>query len=270
MAAGEDVEAAILAARRGRPLRLLFDYDGTLVPIAASPDLASPDAELLALFDQLVSVPDVSIDLVSGRPREVLDGWFGHLAVALWAEHGLWRRDRGGEWHETATVDAALLEQVVPLLERFVAITPGAHLERKSASVAWHYRGADDVTGSARAGELRLLLGEAVEALPLEILDGKKVIEVRFRGMTKAVVARSMGAVTPSSLTIIAFGDDRTDEDLFQALPQSSITVAVGQQLAGARYQVDDFTAVRRILHRLLPPSLLDLPDSPSPHSPLN
>jgi trehalose 6-phosphate synthase/phosphatase len=253
--AGDDVSAAILQARTGA-LRLLLDYDGTLVPLAASPELAAPDARLLRLLDRLAAVRDLTIDLVSGRPRDVLDQWFGHLPAVLWAEHGLWLREvRGGEWQPTVTVEAALLDQVVPLLEGFVTITPGAHLERKSASVAWHYRGAEEAIGSRRADELRVSLGEGLKSLPLEILEGKKVIEVRFRGVTKAIVGQRMNAAKLSSTTIVAFGDDRTDEDLFRALPSSSITVAVGQPLAGARYQLDGSTDVRRILRRLAVPT---------------
>jgi trehalose 6-phosphate synthase/phosphatase len=247
------VESAIRDARKTRALRFLFDYDGTLVPLARSPDLASPDGELLQMLDRLSAIPGISVDLVSGRPRDVLDQWFGKRDVLLWAEHGLWRREAPrGEWQPTAPVDPTELEHVVPLLDRFTRSTPGAHLERKSASIAWHYRGAEDAIGNRHAGQLRILLADALKTLPLEILEGKKVIEVRFRGSTKAVVAHMMDAETPASAAIVAFGDDRTDEDLFRALPASSITVAVGQPLAGARYQLDDYSDVRDILHRLL------------------
>jgi trehalose 6-phosphate synthase/phosphatase len=251
-----EVEAAIRDARRAGALRFLFDYDGTLVPLASTPDLATPDAALLQLLERLASSPGMSIDIVSGRPRTVLDDWFGPLQVRLWAEHGLWRRQAPrGKWLPTADVDPATLEHVIPLLERFTRLTPGAHLERKSASVAWHYRGAESPEGSLRAEELRVALADMLKSLPLEILEGKKVIEVRFRGSTKAVVAHRLDAETPASAAIVAFGDDRTDEDLFRALPAASITVAVGGPLAGARYQLADYTAVRGILHRLLGPA---------------
>jgi trehalose 6-phosphate synthase/phosphatase len=253
MGATEDVEAAIEQARRTRALRFLFDYDGTLVQLAAAPELAAPDAELLRLLERLTSVRDISIDLVSGRPREVLDQWFGHLHLLLWAEHALWRREAPhGAWRPTADVNPELLEHVVPLLERFARTTSGARLERKSASVAWHYRGVEEAVGNERASELRGLLAEALESLPLEILDGKKVIEVRFRGSSKAVVAKWIAAESAAETTIVAFGDDRTDEDLFRALPASSIIVAVGQALDGATYQLNDPAEVRLILRNLV------------------
>jgi trehalose 6-phosphate synthase/phosphatase len=86
---------------------------------------------------------------------------------------------------------------------------------------------------------------------PVEVLEGKKVIEVRFRGISKAVVAERPAPRSVERITV-AFGDDRTDEDLFGALPESSITVAVGERLIGAKYCVADHRAVRRILRALL------------------
>jgi trehalose 6-phosphate synthase/phosphatase len=95
-----------------------------------------------------------------------------------------------------------------------------------------------------------MLLGDALSNQPLEVLEGKKVIEVRCRGISKAVVAQHDRS--GSERTTVAFGDDRTDEDLFRALPESSITVSVGQRLAGARYFVEDYRVVRQTLRGLL------------------
>jgi trehalose-6-phosphatase len=50
----------------------------------------------------------------------------------------------------------------------------------------------------------------------------------------------------------VAIGDDRTDEELFCALPQSSVTVAVGNQRSSAKYRLADYRAVRRILRAVL------------------
>ena len=136
-------------------------------------------------------------------------------------------------------------------LVQFAASTPGAAIEVKSASIAWHYRGAPREFGARQAHELRMLLGDALSNQPLEVLEGKKVIEVRFRGITRAIVARA-GEEIDAEVTTVAFGDDRTDEDLFRALPPEAITVAVGQRLAGAKYWLEDHRAVRQALRSLL------------------
>jgi trehalose 6-phosphate synthase/phosphatase len=240
---------AMTDARRRHGLRLLLDYDGTLVPLARSPELAAPDGELLELLAQLATAPGLLLEIVSGRPRDTLDAWFAHLPAVLWAEHGFWRRD-GDSWQPAANVSPGWLDRIHPILEQFTASTPGSHIEIKTASVAWHYRNAQRDFGARQAHELRMLLGDALSNQPLEVLEGKKVIEVRFRGISKAVVADRPEVA--HGATSLAFGDDRTDEDLFRALPSGSLTVSVGQRLPGAKYVVEDFRAVRQILRSLL------------------
>jgi len=248
---GQSLASTLLDVRRTRPLRLLLDYDGTLVPLARSPELARPDEELLTLIEQLASTPGMQVDIVSGRPFETLASWFGHLPVALWAEHGLWRWS-GGHWVAATTVVPEWMDRIRPILDQFTASTPGTHLEVKSGSVAWHYRGAPREFGERQAHELRLLLGDVLSNQPLEVLEGKKVLEVRLRGVSKALVAhRVREEIAPDGL-IVAIGDDRTDEDLFRALPPSAITVAVGRAWTSATFHLDDFRAVRRALRSLL------------------
>jgi trehalose 6-phosphate synthase/phosphatase len=244
--------ASLLTSAQRTGLRLLLDYDGTLVPLARFPELATPDPELLRLLTELAHLQTVTLEIVSGRPRETLDLWFGTLPVTLWAEHGFWQRPApAAPWTAAAPVDPAWTDRLLPILQQFTDSTPGSRIERKTASVAWHYRGAQRDFGWRQAQELRMLLGDALSNQPLEVLEGKKVIEVRFRGISKALVAQPVELAGTTRLTA-AFGDDRTDEELFRALPPSSITVAVGQPLIGAQYRVDDYRTVRQLLRSLV------------------
>jgi trehalose 6-phosphate synthase/phosphatase len=239
-------------AQRTQQIRLLLDYDGTLVPIARSPELAAPDAEVLALLADLTNAPGLDLDLVSGRPRSTLEAWFGHLPVSLWAEHGFWHRPASSQhWRAAADVAPTWIERITPIFEQFAAATPGSLVETKSASIAWHFRRAQREFGARQAHELRMLLGDALSNQPLEVIEGRKVIEVRLRGVSKAVVAHRVCAECVDGQFVTAFGDDRTDEDLFRALPSSSATVVVGQRLSCARFRVADHREVRRILRAL-------------------
>jgi len=250
---GPSLFTALAEAQRTMTLRLLLDYDGTLVPLARSPDLAAPDDELLLLLGRLAASPGLQVDIVSGRSHETMDQWFRGLPVSLWAEHGFWHRSRPGEaWEAAITVAPAWMDRVRPILEQFAASTPGSLVEVKSASVAWHYRGAPRDFGARQAHELRMLLGDLLSNQPLEVLEGKKVIEVRLRGVSKGVVAQRVGEETRPGTVIVAIGDDRTDEELFRALPPSSLTVAVGRPSTSATFRLDDHRAVRRILRSLV------------------
>jgi len=244
---------AIRQVRRMPGVSLLLDYDGTLVPFARSPELAAPDDELMTLLGALAAASDMTVHIVSGRSRETLDAWFATVAVSLWAEHGFWHRPAmKSEWEAGAHVAQEWISRLLPILEQFAESTPGAHIEQKSASIAWHYRGVHGDFGARQAHELRMLLGDALSNQPLEVLEGKKVIEVRLRGVSKALVAQRVLIEDPSGKRVIAIGDDRNDEELFRALPRATVTVAVGQRPSRARYRLADHQAVRQILRRLL------------------
>ncbi len=242
----------LLEAQRHTSLRLLLDYDGTLVPFTRSPELAGPDDELLALLGSLARLPGVRLEIVSGRRRETLETWLGHLPVAIWAEHGFWYRPAlGAEWEAAASVPPDWMARVAPILEQFTASTPGSQIETKSASIAWHYRGADRDFGVRQAHELRMLLGDTLSNQPLEVLEGHKVIEVRLRGVSKALVGQRVCADAAAGTTVVAIGDDWTDEDLFRALPPSTVTIAVGGRPTRAKFRVDDHRGVRQLLRAL-------------------
>src|SRR5690606_18447292 len=102
------------------------------------------DAELLGLLARLAAAPGLHVHLVSGRPREDLEGWFGELDVALHAEHGLWSRPRGARaWSRRGLASLPSGDAIAAILEDFAARTPGAFVERKTSVLAWHWRAAD-------------------------------------------------------------------------------------------------------------------------------
>ncbi|HEY7058484.1 MAG TPA: bifunctional alpha,alpha-trehalose-phosphate synthase (UDP-forming)/trehalose-phosphatase, partial [Vicinamibacterales bacterium] len=250
---GPSLRAVLADARRTADLRLLLDYDGTLVPLARSPELAVADEQLLILLEQLASSPGIHVDIVSGRPRETLESWFGHLPIALWAEHGFWRRQKGSvRWEPAGPLAAEWMTRVRSILDQFAWSTPGAHVEVKTASMAWHYREAARDFGVRQAHELRLLLGDLLSNQPVEVLEGKKVIEVRMRGVNKGLVAERIHAEAGSAAVLVAVGDDRTDEDLFRALPPGGVSIAVGQSPTTARFRLTDHRTVRRLLLSLI------------------
>jgi trehalose 6-phosphate synthase/phosphatase len=239
--------AALDAARQPVGLHVLLDYDGTLVPIAEAPELAVPDDELLQLVAALAACEGLAVHLVSGRPRAWLAEWFGDLPIALWAEHGYWHRPAAAEaWRAAAPPTNRWMGRVMAILEQFTASTPGARIEKKDASLAWHYRQADPEFGVRQAHELRMLLGDALSNQPLEVLEGKKVIEIRRRGVGKGSVADRL--FHDADERVVAIGDDQTDEELFAALPPTAITIATGSAPTVAKYQVADYRAVRELL----------------------
>jgi trehalose 6-phosphate synthase/phosphatase len=240
--------AAIARARAAPRLALLLDYDGTLVPFAPTPELAAPGRELLALLAALAARPGTQVHVVSGRRRDTLERWMGALPVGLHAEHGYWSRLPGGAWVAAEVPDTSWREPVRAILSEFADRTPGSLVEEKTAGFAWHYRSADHEFGAAQAKELRLHLQTMLSNAPVELLPGDMVLEVRPHGIHKGQVVRTILGAGGEGALFLALGDDRTDEDLFAALPEGSIAVHVGPAPSAAALRVADVRAARALL----------------------
>ena len=243
--------AAQARIREAPSAMLLLDYDGTLVEFAPTPALAVPDAELLTLLEALAR--RYAVHVVSGRPRELLERWFGALPIGLHAEHGYWSRMQGERWQGRAGIDpSSWLPQVKAILEEYAARTPGALVEEKSAGLAWHYRAADPDFGAAQAGDLLLHLATLLSNVPAEVITGDRVVEIRPQGVNKGLVVPAVLARAPRGTVVAAFGDDPTDEDLFAALPAGAISVHVGPAPSRAELRLRSVSEARLFLRGLL------------------
>ncbi len=246
----EDVAAITTRLRTAEELLLLLDYDGTLVPFARAPDLAAPDRSLRDLLAALAAKRGVHVHIVSGRRRETLERWLGDLPIGLHAEHGYWSRmARDEAWTAVPDVSVAWKPEVRRLLDQATVTTPGALVEEKTVSLAWHWRMAEPELGAARAESLWRKLNHELREGPVDLLLGEKVIEVRPPGVSKArVVDRVRAALALPTATIAALGDDKTDEDCFLALPSGAIAIKVGYLSTIAKYRVATPRAARALL----------------------
>ncbi len=227
-----------------------LDYDGTLIGFAPRPEAACPDEELRKLLRKLALLPNNEVVLISGRDKETLERWFGDLPLNLVAEHGIWIREPGHEWEMIEPLSTDWKEAIRPIMENFADLTPGAFIEEKDYALVWHYRRADPELASVRARELKDALYDITQNLDLVVLEGNKVIEVKPINVNKGRTARYFLDRKEYDF-ILAVGDDWTDEDLFEAMPDKAYTIKVGFGVSRAKYQVGSFREVRQILQEL-------------------
>jgi trehalose 6-phosphate synthase/phosphatase len=245
------VEAIVAQARAAPALLLVLDYDGTLVPFALTPELAGPDSEVIALLQNLAARPRTAVHVVSGRTRETLESWLGPLPIGLHAEHGLSSRAPSGVWLTATTSPQEWRPAVLARMQTFAAETPGAFVEEKSVGLAWHYRAADPALGAVRARALELELEALLAQRPAKILPGAKVVEVVANGIHKGRLVPALLAHAPAGALLVAIGDDRTDEDLFRALPPGAVAVHVGPGPSRAPLRLGGVPEVRALLHAI-------------------
>ncbi len=229
--------------------RILFlDYDGTLSGFKKNPEDAKPDEELYDILTRLSEDHKNTIAIISGRDKETLGRWFStEWNIHFIAEHGVWLREPGGDWHMIEQIDNKWKESVLPLLEYYVDQTPRSFIEHKNFSLVWHYRKADPDLGIQRAWELKDELRTLTSNLNLEIMDGDKVLEIKYSGINKGRAALQKMGETDYDF-IFAVGDDWTDEYTFESMPEKAHTVKVGAKRTHAAYYIESVEMVRKML----------------------
>jgi trehalose 6-phosphate synthase/phosphatase len=136
-------------------------------------------------------------------------------------------------------------------MRAFAARTPGAFIEEKSVGLVWHYRAADPALGAVRARALELELSLLLGDRPARVLPGAKVVEVLDGWIHKGRIVSHLLARAPAGALLVAIGDDRTDEDLFGALPAGAVSIRVGPGPSRAGISLGSVAEVRGLLRAM-------------------
>ncbi len=215
----------------------LLDYDGTLVPICDHPDRAILDEKVRELLHHCAARDDTDLGIVSGRALDDVRRLVGLEGLTYAGNHGLEieAADMEPFLHQDLSHYAERLASVADSLEEIHA--DGAWVERKGASLTFHYRNAPigmHTDLAERAGEIIRGLGFqphparcAVEARPPIGWDkGHAVLHI---------LRQRYGPGWSESVRPIYVGDDRTDEDAFRVLSGLGITFRVGAPHDGSQ-----------------------------------
>jgi len=278
---------------------ILLDYDGTLTPTHKLPEFAQPSPSVLDTLKRLCALPNTLVYIISGRDRTNLEKWFKDTGVGLSAEHGCFYRhppsfvppdgpsapdvsmDNG--WYRLVKdVDLSWRDTIRPLFQHYTERTPNSFIEEKEINITWHYRNADPEFGAWQAAELQVNLDKILSHMAISVVLGSKTLEVRPSSVEKATVTRAILAdingmswdderviEAPEVDFLLAIGDGKTDEVVFQLLEKSphGITSTVGKKQTKARYYLDNVDEVRLLLATLASddPTTLTTPASRRP-----
>jgi trehalose 6-phosphate phosphatase len=227
-----------------------FDFDGTLVELAPTPDGVLVRPDMLALLRELRRATHGAVAIVSGRGIDSIDAFLGMPDLPVAGLHGAERRDANGDTQRVGFNDQRLLHMEQVLAE-VVRTHPGMLLEIKGASLALHYRNAPEREPEARASTERLA-ADFADAYVLQ--PGKMVYEIKPKDVDKGRSLRAFLDEPPFAGRRPVFaGDDLTDEKGFAVVnAQGGLSIKVGGGDTIAQARVDSVEALLRWLASLV------------------
>ena len=227
---------------------LFLDIDGTLLDLAASPELVRVDGAVSARLPELGIELGGAVAFITGRTIADVDRLFPALTFPIAGQHGAERRAADGSIHRHRQPMPGFV-QLRRELERFAAQHDGVHLEDKGASLALHYRQAPRLASHVhRTLRTQLAIGSGGRAWRLQ--PGKGILEVRQEGRDKGTAIAGFMKEAPFRGRLPVFlGDDLSDEYGFATVTRmGGWAVKVGAGTTRAIYRLRDVAAVRRWL----------------------
>ena len=213
---------------------VFLDVDGTLIEIAARPELVQVPREVPMLIARVSEEREGALALISGRPLAELDRLFQPWRGAAAGLHGVERRRADGTLHRVHESAAeAALDRIRPKLATLARSDSRLIFEDKGGTVALHYRAAPE-----REAEI----GAYAEALQrdaatrLRLIVGKMVVEFQPLHVNKGLaIAAFLGERPFLGRHPVFVGDDTTDEDGFAEIRRrGGVGVRVGPPRATA------------------------------------
>jgi trehalose-phosphatase len=233
-------------------IALFLDFDGTISPIVAAPELAAIDPQIKSTLEQLRNLEGVQIAIVSGRQLIDVRARAGVDGILYAGNHGLEIETDVLCFREPRAESLRLeLRRLILRLQVTLSEVTGIEIEEKGLSAAIHYRQVHESLHQW----VRQIVWEAVcKSQLFTCVNSKMAIDVRPNvPWNKGDAVKWLLTFLPERGTYPIFiGDDTTDEDAFAALNGEALTIRVGEAAhTAARFWVPDLCAVRAFLSEL-------------------
>jgi len=251
-----DHMTAMEASMADRHVLLLVDFDGTLSPIAPTPDEATLPDETRRELARIASASMCSCAVVSGRTLESVRAKVGLPGIVYVGNHGLEiARPNEAPKRAIPAPEYPFLTAIKGELEERLAPFAGVIVEDKGYGLAVHYRMV--------AASERRLVRDAVERVAQErasggamaVSTGAMVVELRpsharDKGTVVSELISEEAAARGADKTFALYlGDDATDEDAFRAIKGRGWGILVGApRMSYAEYYLNGPDEVRRLL----------------------
>lgn len=240
------------AVARARHLFVVSDFDGTLCPLASSPEMVQMAKRTRLALERLSASPGVVLAILSGRRIEDVQVKAGVPAI-YGGNHGLEISGPDIHFlHPEAVSFGQKLKTLAIRIERAITPWPEAWIESKRWTLTVHMRAVAPEQWPTIQRDVTLVVDP--ESDTFQLRDAHAAMEVIpvlewDKGSAIHYLRRQLGL---ESSLVVCLGDDTTDESMFRALPEG-ITIRVGQKEGtNARYYVNNVEEATDVLEKLV------------------
>ncbi|MBI4651014.1 trehalose-phosphatase [Candidatus Desantisbacteria bacterium] len=245
---------------RYKYLLIFCDFDGTLTPIAKTPEKAVISKNTKELLRKLSQISDCKIVIISGREIKYLKNKIQLKNIIYSGNHGLEIDGYGFKFKALVSKKYKNVLKIIKnsLINKFSDIN-GILLEDKDISLSIHYR----LVNKNNIPLVKAIINDAVllykKNMDIKVKNGKKVFEIMppiewNKGKSVSqILKKQQNLFKNKNVYPIYFGDDTTDEDAFEILRNKGITIFVGKtKLSKAKYYLKDTKEVVKVLKCIL------------------
>ncbi len=212
----------------------IFDFDGTLSPLAKTPEMAFIPEETKTCLTLLKKFFPVAI--VSGRDLEDVKQKVGIRGLIYAGSHGFDWEIEGKR--SSIKIDPRTKKALKSAMEKIRKILPnytGAFLEEKGYGFSVHFRLLKKIKEKLFLENLQRIKEEIEKEGYLNAFFGKKVLEFRpkvnfDKGTFTQYLINHFKTRNRIKPTAVYVGDDTTDEDAFSVLTEKDVSVYVGKK----------------------------------------
>lgn len=237
----------------GKYLAVFLDYDGTLTPIVARPDLAVLSDAMRQTLKELSET--ITVAIISGRKREEVESLVKIPGLIYAGSHGFDIQGPGLSMTPPEVLPLMpLIDRAFKQLSDFCQNIPGSLVENKKFAIAVHFRLVDP----AKVPAIEARVNQIVQNEPrLRKTGGKKIFEIRAnipwdKGKALLYLLKAL-PMEGAEVFCFYLGDDETDEDAFAVLQGRGIGILVADipLMSKARYSLADTNEVELFLKKL-------------------
>jgi trehalose 6-phosphate phosphatase len=191
-------------------LLVALDYDGTLAPLAPTPERARMRATTRRLLMRVARLYPVVV--ISGRALADVSAHIGDAGVQqIFGNHGL-------EWSGGSSRPQAQVRRWIEPLHEGLDGLAGVMIEDKMHSISVHFRRAPD-----QQLALQRILPVVARLRGVRVICGAVSVNLLPKGGADKGVALLRAVKASGCDTALYAGDDDTDEDAFDPLPADSL-----------------------------------------------